>query len=541
MKNRYDLIIIGGGPAGLTAAIYMARARYRTLVIEREQIGGQIAITADVVNYPGISSISGEELTDTMRHQAESFGAEFLYTEVTALRLDGEFKQVQTQQGSFETIGVLLATGSAPRMAGFLGEEKFRGRGIGYCATCDGAFYKDKDVFVIGGGYAAAEEALFLTKFARSITICIRSDRFSCDPTVAEQVAAHPKIRVCFHTEIVEAGGDTMLRYAVLKNNQTGATRRYEADPGETFGIFVFVGYEPQTALFREQLKMSENGCLITDSSQKTSIDGVYGAGDVCDKNVHQVVTAASDGAVAAAALEKYAAAFHRKHNIPPFPVRESQVQKNSGSAQKPQQSAERFFSSQIQSQLSELFQKLEKKLVLHVTKNSSALSQEAVRFTEELCALSDKLTAEFETDAGETLPLIALYNENQKPLGIAFHGVPGGHELNSFVVTIYNASGAGQTVSPEILERIRKLGKIHLDIAVTLSCTMCPATVMAACLLALRNPQVTTDIYDVSHFPAMREKYSIMSVPCIIANGKVIGFGRKSTEELLAMLQGYL
>ena len=187
MKNLYDVIVVGGGPAGLTAALYLARAKYRVLILEKEQFGGQITITNEVVNYPGISKTSGKALTDTMQKQAESFGAEFMLAEATSFDLDGDIKTVRTNRGDFRCFGALLATGAHPRTVGFKGEEEHKGRGVAYCATCDGEFFAGKEVFVVGGGYAAAEESVFLTKFARHVTILIRKDDFSCAASVADQ------------------------------------------------------------------------------------------------------------------------------------------------------------------------------------------------------------------------------------------------------------------------------------------------------------------------------------------------------------------
>ena len=182
MENFYDVVVIGGGPAGLTAALYLARARYRVVVVEKDHFGGQITITSEVVNYPGVGRTSGTELTETMRKQAEGFGAEFLLAEVTGLELSGDVKTVRTGRGDLKCFGVLLATGAHPRMVGFQGEEQFRGRGVAYCATCDGEFFTGKDVFVVGGGFAAAEESVFLTKYARQVTILIRGGRLHLRP-----------------------------------------------------------------------------------------------------------------------------------------------------------------------------------------------------------------------------------------------------------------------------------------------------------------------------------------------------------------------
>lgn len=204
IAKLFDAVIVGGGPAGLTAAIYLARARYRVLVVEKEHFGGQITITDEVVNYPGVFSTSGKELTATMRRQAEAFGAEFMLAEVTGLDLTGDIKHVHTTKGDIPCLAVLLATGASPRHAGFKGEEEFRGHGVAYCATCDGEFFTGKDVFVVGGGFAAAEESVFLTKYARHVTILVRGDDFTCAEGTAEEAKTNDKISVLYNTEFEE-------------------------------------------------------------------------------------------------------------------------------------------------------------------------------------------------------------------------------------------------------------------------------------------------------------------------------------------------
>ena len=249
MENLYDVVVIGGGPAGLTAALYLARARYRVVVVEKNHFGGQITITAEVVNFPGVERTSGAALTETMRKQAESFGAEFLLAEVTELDLSGDVKTVRTGRGDLKCFGVLLATGAHPRMVGFQGEAQFRGRGVAYCATCDGEFFTGKDVFVVGGGFAAAEESVFLTKYARHVTILIRGDGFTCAQTTADAARNHEKITVLTNTVVEEVSGDTALRFIRYRNTKTGQVTKHHAPDGEAFGVFVFAGYEPATEL----------------------------------------------------------------------------------------------------------------------------------------------------------------------------------------------------------------------------------------------------------------------------------------------------
>lgn len=251
----YDGIIIGAGPAGLSAAIYLARAKCRTLLIEQAQIGEQIALTADVANYPGVTHVDGAVLMQTIRQQAEQFGTELLHASATNAVLEGSVKAVQTDRGTFRARSILFATGSAPRRAGFLGEAKYQGRGVTYCATCDATLFAGKEVFVIGGGYAAAQEAVFLAKYAKHVTICIRKDRISCAKSVADRALQHPKITVRYHTELIEIGGDDLPRYAILHDCQTKEQIRYDAPPHDTFGVFVFIAVSRKPRCFRISLR----------------------------------------------------------------------------------------------------------------------------------------------------------------------------------------------------------------------------------------------------------------------------------------------
>lgn len=309
-QTLYDAVIIGGGPAGLTAAMYLARAGCRVLVLEQRGYGGQIALTNEVVNYPGILKTSGVELTQTMRAQAEAFGAEFLIAQAQELLLSDTEKIVKTSRGDFRCLGILLATGAQPKEAGFRGEEEFRGRGVSYCATCDGAFFRDKDVFVIGGGYTAAEESIFLTKFARHVTILIRKNDFACPASVADKARKHEKITVLPNTVVQEVSGDDGIKRIQYQNVSTGEISEYHSPDGKTIGVFVFAGYVPDTALVSGIVERDGRGYILTDENRKTSVEGVYAAGDICAKPLRQVITAASDGAIAASALEKYCTAL---------------------------------------------------------------------------------------------------------------------------------------------------------------------------------------------------------------------------------------
>lgn len=539
IQNMYDLIIVGGGPAGLSAAIYMSRAKYKTLVIEAEDIGGQITITSEIVNYPGIIETDGKTLTNNMKIQAENFGSEFVKATVENIDFSDNIKKITTNKGTFETFGIILATGARPRMAGFKGEKEFKGRGIAYCATCDGEFFTNKDIFVVGGGFAALEEAIFLTKYGKTVTILVREEQFTAAKSIGDKVLNNPNINVHFNTEVLECGGDNLLSYAVFKNNKTDETWRYDAPAGDTFGLFVFAGYIPRTELFKDDLKLSDNGYLLTDENQKTSIDGVYGAGDVCFKDLRQVVTAVADGAIASVNLEKYAQTMHEQLNIPEFEIK-NVTQKSKGenlTAPKTTDGEDdQFFTDEIKNQLSGLFSKLENKLTFKVYNDQSSLAQEQLGFIQGICELSEKLS--FESVKSENKSHIAFFDANGNDLNFKFYGVPGGHELNSFVITIYNAAGPGQEIDPNLLTTISNLPETNIKIGITLACTMCPPTVIAAAQLALKNQNISVEVLDINNNEEFKDKYNIMSVPCIVTNDSNVDFGKKSIEELIEIIQ---
>lgn len=307
MKEIYDIIIIGGGPAGLSAGIYAGRAALKTLIIEKEYLGGQAVKTLEIVNYPGILDIDGPSLANTMREQAENFGVEFEYDEIISMNLDSNIKTLKTKKSIYKAKSIIIATGAKPRQIGFKGEDKFYGKGLSYCATCDGGFYKNLDVFVIGGGYSAAEESLFLARVARKVTIFVRKSKFSCAKSIVDKVMSNDKIEVMFNTEVVEVGGELQPTYLKYINNKTKEKGRYELSKQDrSFGIFVLAGYLPNTSLFKNKINLDKFGYIPTDENMKTNIDGVYAVGDLRQKSLRQVVTAVSDGAIAATASEKY-------------------------------------------------------------------------------------------------------------------------------------------------------------------------------------------------------------------------------------------
>ena len=538
MENLYDVVIVGGGPAGLTAALYLARAKYRVLVLEKEQFGGQIAITHEVVNYPGIAKTSGKELTDTIQQQAERFGAEFRLAEATGFELSGDIKTVHTNQGDYRCFGILLATGAHPRTVGFQGEEEHKGRGVAYCATCDGEFFTGKEIFVVGGGYAAAEESVFLTKFARHVTILIRKDDFSCAASVADQAKNHEKITVLYNTVMEEVSGENGLTYARYKNTATGEVTEYKSE--ETFGVFVFAGYAPATEAVRGVAELNEQGYIVTDAAQKTSAEGVYAAGDVCIKPLRQVVTATSDGALAATELEKYVAAVHQKTGLRADVPTPKQSKANVTVDTHDPAGTNDLFTREMRQQLDTVFARMERPLLLKLYLDSRPISAELEKFMTTLAELSDKLEVEVCDNQAEKSfsPCVEVCLGDGTETGLAFHGVPSGHEFTSFVLGLYNAAGPGQALDEAAAQQIAAIGeKTDMKILVTLGCTMCPDLVIAAQRIAAANPQVTAQVYDIRHFEDLKERYHVMSVPCLIINDEQVSFGKKTVNQILNML----
>ena len=540
MENLYDAVIVGGGPAGLTAALYLARAKYRVLVLEKEQFGGQISITHEVVNYPGIAKTSGKVLTDTIRQQAEHFGAEFLLAEATGFDLAGEIKTVRTNKGDYRCFGVLLATGAHPRTIGFQGEEAHKGRGVAYCATCDGEFFTGKEIFVVGGGYAAAEESVFLTKFARHVTILVRKDDFSCAASVADQAKNHEKITVLYNTVMEEVSGENGLTYARYKNTATGEVTEYKSE--ESFGVFVFAGYAPATQAMKGIIELDEQGYIITDAAQKTSAEGVYAAGDVCIKPLRQVVTATGDGALAATELEKYVAAAHRRTGLRADAPNPKQSEATVTVDAHDSKDADELFTPQMRQQLDTVFARMERPLLLKLYLDSRPVSAELEQFMSALAALSDKLAINVvdRQAAAAAAPCVEICLSDGTPTGLAFHGVPGGHEFTSFVLGLYNAAGPGQALDEAAREQIAAItSKTDIKILVTLSCTMCPDLVVAVQRIAAGNPNVTAHVYDIRHFEDLKNRYKVMSVPCMVINEDKVLFGKKNVTQILAELLG--
>ncbi|MBR6614880.1 MAG: thioredoxin-disulfide reductase [Lachnospiraceae bacterium] len=310
MEKIYDVIILGAGPAGLAAGLYAGRYRLSTLIIEKAKDGGQIAITDEIENYPGqiVEGESGPSLISRMTAQAEKFGAERANDTITKVELEGPVKVLYGNKDTYKAKTVIIATGAFPRPIGCKREGEFMGKGVSFCATCDANFFEDFEVYVVGGGDSAVEEAMYLTKFARKVTIIHRRNELRAAKSIQEKAFKNPKIDFLWDTVVEELHGDGILDGMTVKNVKTGELTRIDADEDDgLFGLFGFIGYNPRSELFVDMLEM-ENGYIKTDDNMHTNIPGVFAAGDIRVKSLRQVVTAAADGAIAAMQAEKYCA-----------------------------------------------------------------------------------------------------------------------------------------------------------------------------------------------------------------------------------------
>ena len=308
MSEIYDVIILGAGPAGLAAGLYAGRSRLNVLIIEKGQDGGQIAITDEIENYPGqiVEGESGPSLIARMTEQAEKFGAKRVSDMIKEVELEGEVKVLKSEKNEYRGKNVIFATGAHARPIGCKGEGQFRGKGVSYCATCDANFFEDFEVYVVGGGDSAVEEAMYLTKFARKVTIIHRRDELRAAKSIQEKAFKNPKLFFMWDSVVEELEGDDILQAMYVKNVKTGEVTKVEADPEDgMFGLFGFIGTVPNTKIFEGVIDMDERGYIKTDADMHTNIPGVYAAGDVRVKSLRQVVTAAADGAIAAVQVER--------------------------------------------------------------------------------------------------------------------------------------------------------------------------------------------------------------------------------------------
>jgi thioredoxin reductase (NADPH) len=302
MAKEYDVIIIGGGPAGLSAGIYASRSRLRTLLIEKGMFGGLIANAELVENYPGFpDGISGFDIGERMSQQASKFGLETLSAEVTGVDLLKDIKTIDTTEGDFSAKAIIIASGAERKRLGVPGEELFINRGVSYCATCDGALFKDRIVAVVGGGDSAVEETLFLTRFASKVIIIHRRNQLRASKMAQERALSHKKIELMWDTVVEEIRGNNKISELVVRNVKTGGTSQIAVD-----GIFVYVGQSPNTSFLKGQVPLDKEGYIITDDRMGTQVKGVYAAGDIRRNSSRQVITAAGDGATAAISAEKF-------------------------------------------------------------------------------------------------------------------------------------------------------------------------------------------------------------------------------------------
>lgn len=310
MSKVYDVIVLGAGPAGLAAGLYAGRSRLSTLVIEKGKDGGQIAITDDIENYPGqiVEGESGPSLIARMTQQCEKFGVERASDVINEVHLDGDIKVLKSAKAEYQSKTVIIATGAFARPIGCNGEKEFMGKGVSYCATCDANFFEDFEVYVVGGGDSAVEEAMYLTKFARKVTIIHRRDELRAAKSIQEKAFKNEKLHFMWDTVVEEVGGDGILSEMTVKNVKTGELTKIVADEDDgMFGVFGFIGTLPNSKIYEGTgLEMDERGYIPTDADMHTNIPGVFAAGDIRVKSLRQVVTAAADGAIAATQAEKY-------------------------------------------------------------------------------------------------------------------------------------------------------------------------------------------------------------------------------------------
>lgn len=556
-EQIYDLIIIGGGPAGLSAGIYAGRAMLDTLIIEKEKIGGQVTTTSEIVNYPGVRKSTGAGLTEEMYLQAQDFGVEFATGEISEVELEQEVKIIKTATTTYKTRAVIIATGASARKIGFPGETEFTGRGIAYCSTCDGEFFSGLDIFVIGGGYAAAEEAVFLTRYGKSVTMIIREPDFTCAKMTADQAKNNPNIKIIYNTEVKEVTGDDFMKKAVFLNNETGETFTYEASAEDgAFGMFVFAGNQPSTEIFEGKIELTPQGFIPTNELMKTNVTGVYAAGDLRVKELRQIVTAVADGGIAATVAEKYVTNEKERLGLPAVSekmlkkeVKEHKAESVKKAEKSKTTASNEWFPETMKEQLKGIFSKLTTNVtIVNLFDQNDAKSIELQAFLQQIEPLSEHIQFEnrmlgqddaFEKKINLTrTPTAVLLNDQGEYTGIKFSGVPSGHELNSLVLAIYNVGSAGQPIEDALVQRIQKLPASKIEICVSLTCHYCPDVVAACQRIASLNHKVEAEMIDTALFPDLKKEKKIMSVPAMIMDHQQVIFGAKTLEEIVTALE---
>lgn len=545
-KHLYDLIIVGAGPAGLSAGLYAGRATLDTLILEGDTVGGQVTTTSVVYNYPAVEKVDGTQLMNQMQKQVTDFGVTIAHDQVEKYQLADEVKLLVGKSGQeYRARSVIIATGAQPRTVGFSGENKFRGRGVAYCSTCDGELFLGLQIFVIGGGYAAAEEADYLSRFGKHVTVLVRGDHFSCPPLMAARALNNPKVSVKYNTEVKQVTGDDYVTAATLVNNKTGKETVYHVDDGDnTFGIFIYVGTKPATEKLQGLVDLNDQGYIKAAADGATNVPGVYAAGDVIVKNLRQIITAASDGAVAATAAEQYVTAQKQRQGVPihtaPVKTATQPVGQTTDLEHQEKVSPHQgnWLTTEIDSQLKPIFARLTKPVTLEVNTDGSVLSQQLLSFTTEFASLDDHLTVKTKEGQGELLPLLKLLDADGQDTGLHYAGIPTGHELNSLVLGVYNVAGPGQTIDPALADRIKRLPAAKIRIGVSLTCHFCPDVVAACQRMASLNPGITATMIDLQHFPDLRKSKKIMSVPATMINDAPVIFGSQSLEQLVAAVE---
>ena len=545
-KHLYDLIIVGAGPAGLSAGLYAGRATLDTLILEGDTVGGQVTTTSVVYNYPAVEKVDGTQLMNQMQKQVTDFGVTIAHDQVEKYQLADEVKLLVGKSGQeYRARSVIIATGAQPRTVGFSGEDEFRGRGVAYCSTCDGELFSGLQIFVIGGGYAAAEEADYLSRFGKHVTVLVRGDHFSCPPLMAARALNNPKVSVKYNTEVKQVTGDDYVTAATLVNNKTGEETVYHVDDGDnTFGIFIYVGTKPATEKLQGLVDLNDQGYIKAAADGATNVPGVYAAGDVIVENLRQIITAASDGAVAAPAAEQYVTAQKQRQGVPihtaPAKTATQPVGQTTDLEHQEKVSPHQgnWLTAEIDSQLKPIFARLTKPVTLEVNTDGRALSQQLLSFTTEFASLDDHLTVKTKEGQGELLPLLKLLDADGQDTGLHYAGIPTGHELNSLVLGVYNVAGPGQTIDPALADRIKRLPAAKIRIGVSLTCHFCPDVVAACQRMASLNPGITATMIDLQHFPDLRKSKKIMSVPATMINDAPVIFGSQSLEQLVAAVE---
>lgn len=547
-QHIYDLIIIGAGPAGLSAGLYAGRATLDTLILEGDTVGGQVTTTSVVYNYPAVAKVDGTKLMNQMQSQVVDFGVQIGHDQIINYDLGHDVKVLTGQSGTkYQARAVIIATGAQPRKAGFKGEDEFRGRGIAYCSTCDGELFSGLQIFVVGGGYAAAEEADYLSRYGKHVTVLVRGDHFTCPPLVAARALDNPKVSVEYNTELQSVAGDDYLTSAVLKNNKTGEETTYHLDKGDqTFGVFVYVGTQPATKNLQGIIKLNDAGYIITDNQQQTNLPGVYAAGDVIDKSLRQIITAAADGAEAATAAEVYITEQKQRLGLPIHPEVKKPAQPVAQTTNldqddnQPVEHSGAWLPAEIDEQLKPIFARLTKNVTLQVLTNDSPLSDQLVSFVTEFAALDDHLAVQTVAAPADVkyLPQLRLLDADGNDTGLHYAGIPTGHELNSLVLGVYNVAGPGQTIDSTMVERIKKLPATDIQIGVSLTCHFCPDVVAACQRMASLNPEITATMIDLQHFPELRKTKKIMSVPATMIGDDPVIFGSQTLEQLVTAVE---